>query len=392
MEAVYVIDAVRTPIGKFMGAFSEVTAADLGVAAVKGLLMRCKIEGDEVEEFIFGNARQAGSGPNIARQISVRSGIPQTVPAYTVNKACGSSLKSMVLGAQAIGLGEADIVVAGGTENMTRVPFMLEGARFGYRMGDVKLLDGMYRDGFMCPISNLLMGQTAENLAEKYSIPRREQDEYAVETQKRCAEATKAGKWKDEMVPVEVKEKKETKLWETDEHPRPDATVEGMAKLPPVFKKDGTVHAGNSSGITDGAAALLVMSERKMKEKGLTPLARIGAVTTVGVDAAIMGIAPVPAVQKLLAKTGMSLKDFDLIELNEAFAAQILACDRELHFDRSKMNVNGGAIALGHPIGATGARIVATLLHEMKRRGAKQGLAMLCMSGGQGMAVQFVKD
>lgn len=388
---VAVVAAKRTAIGKFLGSFKETTAADLGVAVVKEVLRETNVA-SVTDELVFGNARQAGSGPNIARQICVRSGLSETVPAYTVNKACGSGLKAIVLGWQAIVLGDAQTVVCGGTENMTRMPFMLDRARLGYRLGNDVLHDGMYRDGFMCPLANQLMGETAENLAEKYNISRTEQDEYAVMSQNRCERAAKAGLWAQEIVPApSVDEKGRPGVLLVDEHPRAGSTVEGMAKLPPVFKKTGTIHAGNSSGITDGAAAVVLMSEAAAARAGLKPLAFVEAYAIVGVDPRYMGIGPVPAIAKLEKKTGRKLDAYDLVELNEAFAAQVLACDRELHFDWKRTNVNGGSIALGHPIGCTGARIVVTLLHEMLRRDAKTGLATLCMSGGLGMAVSFVR-
>ncbi len=388
---VAVVAAKRTAIGKFLGSFKETTAADLGVAVVKEVLRETNAASG-VAELIFGNARQAGSGPNIARQISVRSGLAESVPAYTVNKACGSSLKAIVLGCQAIQLGDAEVVVCGGTENMTRMPFMLDRARLGYRLGSDVLHDGMYKDGFMCPLANQLMGETAENLAEKYSISRAEQDKYAVMSQNRCEKAAKAGQWAQEIVAApSVDEKGKPGTLTVDEHPRAGATVEGMAKLPPVFKKTGTIHAGNSSGITDGAAAVVLMSEAAAAKAGLKPLVFVEAYSFVGVDPRYMGIGPVPAVAKLEKKTGRKLDAYDLVELNEAFAAQVLACDRELHFNWDRTNVNGGSIALGHPIGCTGARFVVTLLHEMIRRDAKTGLATLCMSGGLGMAVSFVR-
>jgi acetyl-CoA C-acetyltransferase len=387
MESVFIVSAARTPIGKFGGSLAGMTAADLGVLAAKGALERAGISPDQVEEAIFGNARQAGGGPNVARQISHRSGVPDSAPAYTVNKACGSGMKSIVLGFQEILLGNADCVLAGGTESMSRIPYLVENARWGFRMGHQTLADAMYRDGFHDPLSQMLMGETAEKLAGMHNISRQEQDCYAHGTQLRAAAATKEGRFRQEIVPVEVKEKGGTRKLEVDEHIRFDSTLEAVAKLPPVFSKNGTVTAGNSSGITDGAAATVLVSGRKVREWGLQPLARIVDYSTVGVDPSIMGIAPVPATRKLLGKLGWQLQDFDLIEINEAFAAQVLACDRELHFDREKLNVNGGAISLGHPIGCSGTRIVVTLLHAMRQRGVERGLATLCASGGQGMAL-----
>lgn len=389
---IVVTHAARTPIGRFLGAFRDLTAVQLGTSAVKGLLDRAGVDPSTVDEVIFGCGRQAGSGTNLARQVAVHAGVPVRSPAFTVNKACASSLKAITLAAQAILLGEREIVVAGGTESMSRLPFYLDDLRLGWRMGHKTVQDGMYRDGFLCPLCGELMGRTAERLAEQYGIPREEQDRYAVESQHRCEAAAAAGRFDDEIVPVDVPARRgETVRVARDEHPRAGATVEGMRKLKPVFKKDGTVHAGNSSGITDGAAAVLVMSETRARALGLEPLATVEAWVSAGVDPKIMGIGPVPAVRALEEKTGAKLEDYDLIELNEAFAAQILACDRELHLDHDRVNVNGGAIALGHPIGATGARIVVTLLHEMRRRGSHRGLATLCVSGGLGMAVSFVR-
>ena len=387
MQPVYIASAVRTPIGKFGGSLAELSAADLGTIAAKAAIERAGITPERVEEVIIGNARQAGGGPNVARQISYRAGVPETTPAYTINKACGSSLKAIALGYQEILLGNADCILAGGTESMSRLPYFLENARWGYRMGHQPVVDAMYRDGFMDPLSQLLMGETAEKLAGLYKISREEQDCFGQSSQLRAEAATKEGRFRDEMAPVEIKEKKGTRVLDSDEHIRFGCTMESLAKLPAVFSKTGTVTAGNSSGITDGASAAIVVSERKVKEWGLKPLGRIVDYASVGVDPSIMGIGPVPAVKKLLQKTGGKLEDFDLIELNEAFAAQVLACDRELHFDRDKMNVHGGAIALGHPIGCSGTRIVATLLHSMRQRKARMGLVTLCMSGGLGMAM-----
>ena len=387
MHDVYILSAVRTPIGKFGGSLASMTAADMGVVAAEAAMERAGVRQEQVEETIFGNARQAGGGPNPARQISIRSGVPQEVPAYTVNKACASGMKSIALGFQEIATGNLDCVLTGGTESMSRLPYYLDGARWGYRLGNQELVDGMYRDGFFCPMAKMVMGETAEILAEKYQIAREEQDQFALCSQSRAANAIAAGRFKEELAQVTVQSKKGEQTFDHDEHPFIGATLEKMAKLPPVFSKNGTITAGNSSGITDGAAAIVLASEKFVKKNNLRPLARILAATSAGVDPKIMGIGPVPAIQKMEQKHHLPLADFDLIELNEAFAAQVLACDRELHFDRDKLNVNGGAIALGHPIGCTGARITVTLLHEMLKRKAKRGVATLCVSGGMGMAL-----
>ena len=391
MNDVVILSAVRTPIGRFGGTLKGMTAADLGVVAARGALLAAGVKPEQVQDVEFGNGRQAGGGPNVARQISVRAGVPVTTPAMTVNRACGSGLQAIVDIARQIRHGEIEIGLAGGTESMSRLPFFLTGYRDGYRLGHGEVVDGMYKDGFMCPLADMVMGETAEVLAEQFGISRQEQDEYAVETSRRCEAARKAGRFKDEMVAIDVPGAKgATTRFETDEHARDGATVEGMAKLPPVFRKTGTIHAGNSSGITDGAAAVVLASTEAARKLRATPLARIEAWEIAGVEPRIMGIGPVPAIRALEIKTSTKLAVYDLVELNEAFAAQVLACDRELKFDRARLNVNGGAIALGHPIGATGARIVATLLHEMKRRSAKRGMATLCISGGMGMAVSFV--
>ena len=387
MNHVYILSAVRTPIGKFGGSLSSLTAADMGTVAAKAAIERAGIQPAQVEETIFGNARQAGGGPNPARQISIRSGVPQEVPAYTVNKACASGVKSIVLGSQEIATGNLDCVLAGGTESMSRLPYYLDGARWGYRLGNQEVVDGMYRDGFFCPMAKMVMGETAELLAEQYKISRQEQDEFALTSQQRAAAAQSAGCFDAEIVPVTIEGKKGNTVFSRDEHLFPDATLEKMAKLPPVFSKTGTITAANSSGITDGAAAVVLASEKFVTQNNLKPLARILAATSAGVDPRIMGIGPVPAIRKLEQKHGLQLDTFDLVELNEAFAAQVLACDRELHFDRARLNVNGGAIALGHPIGCTGTRIAITLLHELLRRKSRHGLATLCVSGGMGMAL-----
>jgi len=387
LQAVYILSAVRTPIGKFGGALASLTAADMGVVAAKAAIERAGVRPEQIEETIFGNARQAGGGPNPARQISVRAGVPQEVPAYTVNKACASGMKSIALAYQAILLGDAGCILAGGTESMSRVPYLLDQARWGYRMGTQELVDGMYRDGFFCPLAKMVMGETAEVLAEQYKISREEQDEFALASQTRAARAIAAGRFDAELVPVTIEGKKSSTTFSRDEHPFPDANMEKLAKLAPVFSKTGTISAGNSSGITDGAAAVVVASEYFVKQNNLKPLARISAVTSAGVDPKTMGIGPVPALQKLADKHNLRLHEFGLVELNEAFAAQVLACDRVLNFNRDRLNVNGGAIALGHPIGCTGTRITVTLLHEMLKRNTKRGVATLCVSGGMGMAL-----
>jgi acetyl-CoA C-acetyltransferase len=387
LHDVYILAAVRTPIGKFGGSLASQTAADMGTVAAKAAMERAGVRPDQVEETIFGNARQAGGGPNPARQISIRSGVPKEVPAYTVNQACGSGMKSIALGYQEIAVGNLECVLAGGAESMSRLPYYLDGARWGYRLGNQELVDGMYRDGFFCPMARMVMGETAEVLAEQYKITRDEQDQFALASQTRAAAAIAGARFKEELVPVTLEGKKGAQTFSGDEHPFVGATLEKLAKLSPVFSKTGTITAGNSSGITDGAAAVVLASEEFVKKNNLKPLARIAAVTSAGVDPKIMGIGPVPALRKMEEKHKLRLSDFDLVELNEAFAAQVLACDRELHFDPAKLNVNGGAIALGHPIGCTGARITVTLLHELLKRKAKRGVATLCMSGGMGMAL-----
>ena len=385
MNDVFIVSAVRTPIGKFGGALAGLSAVELGVAAAQAAIARAGTEPALINEVIFGNARQAGGGPNPARQIAIRSGIPQEVSAYTVNKACASGMQSIALAWQELAMGNHECMLAGGTESMSRLPYYLDGARFGYRLGNQPLVDGMYRDGFFCPLAEMLMGETAEVLAEQYKIGRDEQDAYALRSQQRAERATKAGRFHDEIVPVTLETKKGPQVVERDEHPFAGATLEKLGKLPPVFSSTGTVSAGNSSGITDGAAAMVLATEKFARNHNLTPLVKILAVTSAGVDPRTMGIGPVPAMRKLEEK--YRLKDFSLIELNEAFAAQVIACDRELHLDPEKLNVNGGAIALGHPIGCTGARITVTLIHEMLKRHAQRGAATLCVSGGMGMAL-----
>ena len=387
MREVFILSAVRTPIGKFGGALASQTAADMGTVAARAALERAGVAAEQVQETIFGNARQAGGGPNVARQISIRSGVPKEVPAYTVNMACASGMKSMALGFEQIAQGNLDCVLAGGTESMSRLPYYLDGARWGLRLGHQELVDGMYRDGFFCPMAKMVMGETAEVLAEQYKISREEQDEFALRSQQRAQAALEACRFQNEIAPVVIEGKKGATTFAKDEHPFLGATLEKMAKLQPVFSKTGTITAGNSSGITDGAAAVVLASEDFAKKNNLQPLARIMAWTQAGVDPRTMGIGPVPAVRLLEQRHGAKLQEFDVIELNEAFAAQVIACDRELHMDGEKLNVNGGAIALGHPIGCTGVRIVVTLLHEMRRRKSRRGLATLCVSGGMGMAM-----
>jgi len=388
LPEIFILSAARTPIGKFGGVFAEMTAPELGAFAAKAAIERAKIESAQLNEVIMGNARPAGVGPNPARQIAKRAGVPNEVPAYTVNKACGSSLRAILNATQALKCGDAEAILVGGSEAMSRVPYLLTKARWGYRLGHEKVVDGMYQDGFLCPLCGQVMGETAETLATQYNISREEQDRYAMETQHRCERAREENRFADEIVPVEVQVGKgEKKIVTLDEYPRDGVTMESLAKLPPVFKKDGTVHAGNSSGIVDGAAAVVLATEDFVKRNNTPALARIVGYTNAGVDPAIMGIGPVPAVRSLVKKYNLKLEDIDLIELNEAFAAQVLACDRELHFDMSRLNVNGGAIAIGHPIGATGARITVTLVHEMLKRKSRYGLATLCISGGLGIAL-----
>ena len=383
-EDIFLAAPVRTPIGRFGGGLASLSAADLGVAAATECLRRAGVAPTVVDEAIFGCGRQAGSGPNPARQIAVRSGCGVETPAWTVNQACASGLRAVIAAASSIATGDAGVVLAGGTESMSRLPYYLETVRWGARLGHGEIVDAMYRDGFLDPLCGQLMGETAETLAERYRIPREEQDAFAAESQRRCEAARREGRFAAEIVPVQVPGKKGLVTIASDEHPRDGVAAEALAALPAVFHRDGTVTAGNSSGITDGAAAVLVLSAQRAKELGVRPLARIAGWSMAGVDPAIMGIGPVPAVRALESKTGLRLADFDLVELNEAFAAQVLACDRELAFDRARLNVNGGSIALGHPIGCTGTRILVTLLHEMTRRAAARGLATLCVSGGMG--------
>lgn len=384
---VVIVAAKRTPIGRFLGSFSEVPAVELGAHAARAALAEAGVKPEQVDEVIFGHARQAGNGPNTARQVGRRAGCPDSVPAFTVNKACASSLKAVTLAYQAVAMGDAEIVLAGGIENMTRTPFLLPRMRGGYRLGHAQIEDAMYRDGFLCPLCGQLMGETAENLAREYGIGREEQDAYALESQRRAAR----GSFEGEIAPVDISSKGGVERIESDEHPRPDTTLADLSKLKPVFAKDGTVTAGNACGIADAGAAIVVVSEDKARELKVSPLAKITAYASAGVDPQLMGIGPVEAVRRLERKAGLKRDVFDVIELNEAFAVQVLACARDLKLNLERVNPNGGAIALGHPIGATGARIVVTLLHEMRRRDAKRGLAALCVSGGLGMAVAFEK-
>jgi acetyl-CoA C-acetyltransferase len=390
MREVVVAGAVRTPIGRFGGSLASLTAAQLGAAAAREALARAGVAPGQVDEAVFGCARQAGGGPNVARQVAYRAGLPQEVPAFTVNMACGSGLKAIDLAFRAVRDGDAEIVLAGGTESMSRVPYLLPAARWGYKMGHQPAVDAMYQDGFLCPLAEQLMGETAEKLAEVYRIPREEQDAFALRSQQRAAAALAENRFAGETFAVRVPGKKGDVDFAVDEHPRAETTPASLARLPPVFKpEDGTVTAGNSSGITDGAAAMVVMSAERARSLGVQVQARIEGVAAAGVDPHVMGIGVVPAVRKLLERLSRRLEEFDLVELNEAFAAQVLACDRDLRFDPERLNVNGGSIALGHPIGATGARIVVTLLHELARRKARHGLATLCISGGMGLAASF---
>lgn len=388
MAEVVVVAAGRTAIGKFGGALAKISAPELGARVIQGLLEKTGVKGEQISEVILGQVLTAGSGQNPARQSVIKSGLPQSVPAMTINKVCGSGLKAVMLGAQAIACGDAEIVIAGGQENMSASPHVLAGSRDGFRMGDAKLIDTMIVDGLWDVYNQYHMGITAENVAEKHGISKAQQDEFAVASQNKAEAAIKAGKFKDEIFPVSVPQRKGDPLvFDTDEAPRFGTTIDSMTPLKPAFKKDGTVTAGSASGINDGAAAVMLMSAEKAKELGLPVLAKIEAFASVGVDPAIMGMGPVPASKLCLEKAGWKASDLDLMEINEAFAAQACAVNQEMGWDTSKINVNGGAIALGHPIGASGCRVLVSLIHEMNKRDAKKGLASLCIGGGMGVAL-----
>ena len=387
-EKIVILSAVRTPIGKYGGAFKDTSAVSLGVAASVEAMKRGGITPDQVDEVIFGMARQAGNRPNPARQVLYRSGIPVDRPAFTVNKACASGMKAIALAGHSLLLGENNIVLAGGTENMSQIPYLLDGARWGYRLGDGVLVDGMYRDGLFCPLADMIMGETADILAEKFGLSRREQDEYALASQMKAKTAAEKGMFRDEIVPVSIRGKGGLEsAVSDDEHPRPETTLEKLAKLPAVFKKGGTVTAGNSSGLTDAAAALVLTTQSEASKLGVKPLAEVLGFASAAVDPKDMGLGPVPSTRRVLRSLNLELGDIDLIEINEAFAAQVLACERELKWDPARRNIRGGAIALGHPIGCTGARITVTLLHSLIQEDKELGLATLCVSGGQGMAL-----
>ncbi len=388
MREVVIVSAVRTPVGSFGGALGQTPATELGALAIKEAMKRAGITPEQVDEVIMGNVIQAGLGQNPARQAAIKAGIPQEVPSWTLNKLCGSGIKSIVCAAQTIMVGDADIVIAGGMESMTMAPYILPKARTGYRMGNGTIVDSMIFDGLTDAFDNIHMGVTAENIAEQFGISREEQDNYSVKSQNRAEAAIKAGKFQEEIIPVSIPQRKgDPIVVSQDEFPRFGATYEALAKLRPAFKKDGTVTAGNASGINDGAGAVVVMAKEKAEELGLTPLATIKAWGSAGVDPKIMGTGPIPASRKALEKAGLKIEDIDLVEANEAFASQTLRVGKELQLDMEKTNVNGGAIALGHPVGASGTRILVTLLHEMKRRDAHRGLATLCIGGGQGIAI-----
>ena len=387
MEEVVIVAALRTAVGKFGGGIAKVPAVELGAQVIKALIAKTGIAPANISEVLMGQVLTAGCGQNPARQAALRAGLPDTVPAMTVGKVCGSGLKATHLAAQAIRCGDADIVIAGGQENMSASPHVLPGSRDGFRMGDAKLVDTMIVDGLWDAYNNYHMGTTAENVAAKFGITRREQDEFAVASQNKAEAAQKAGRFKDEIVPVEIVSKKGTVRFDVDEYIRLGATLESMADLKPAFSKEGSVTAGNASGLNDGAAAVVMMSASRARELGVAPLASVKAYSSAGVDPKIMGMGPVPASQLCLAKAGWNHADLDLMEINEAFAAQAIGVNRQMGWDTSKINVNGGAIAIGHPIGASGCRILVTLLHEMVRRDAKRGLASLCIGGGMGVAL-----
>jgi acetyl-CoA C-acetyltransferase len=385
---VVIAGAVRTPIGRFGGGLMAVPAVELGAAAARETLRRARVKADAIDEVVFGHARQAGNRPNPARQVARLSGFSDYVPAYTINMACGSGMRAIMNAAHSVALEEYDAVLVGGIENMSQIPFLQMNARWGQKLGNMALEDAMYRDGYMCPLCDQLMGGTAENLVKEFDISRSEQDEYSLASHRRAAAAWADGRMAEEVIPVEIKDRKgNVTVVDKDENFRADTNLEKLGKLPPVFAEGGTVHAGNSSAITDGGAAMLVMAEELAHKLDAAIDARFVDAVSVGVDPARMGIAPVPAVEKILSRNLLNLTEIDLVELNEAFAAQVLACDRELHFDRSRLNVNGGAISLGHPTGCSGARIMVTLLHELRRREGRYGIATLCVSGGQGLAV-----
>lgn len=392
-DEVIIVSASRTAIGKFGGSLKDVSAVQLGATVINSVIEKAGIKHDQVDEVIMGNVLQAGLGQNVARQSAIKAGIPENISSFTVNKVCGSGLKAVHLATQAILVGDAEIVIAGGTENMSQAPYLLLNARDGFRMGDQKLVDSLIHDGLTCSFNEYHMGITAENLSERYEISREEQDKFAASSQQKAAEAQNSGKFKDEIVPVKVPQRRgEPIIFDSDEYIRHGTTVESLAKLKPAFKKDGTVTAGNASGINDGAAAVLLMSRSKAEELNIKPMATIVANASGGVDPSVMGIGPVPATKKALEKAQLTIDDIDLIEANEAFAAQSLAVGKELQFPKEKLNVNGGAIALGHPIGASGARILVTLIHELMRREEKYGLATLCIGGGQGVSTIIKRD
>jgi acetyl-CoA C-acetyltransferase len=387
MEEVVIVAALRTAVGKFGGSLAKVPAAELGSQVIRSLLATTGVPGEKVSEVLMGQVLTAGCGQNPARQASIRAGIPDSVPAMTVGKVCGSGLKATHLAAQALRCGDADIVIAGGQENMSAAPHFLAGSRDGFRMGDARLQDSMIVDGLWDAYNNYHMGVTAENIAREFAISRREQDEFAVASQQKAEAAQKAGRFRDEIVPIDIPAKKSSVRFDSDEYIRHGATIEVLGELKPAFSKDGTVTAGNASGINDGAAAVMMMSAARARELGLAPLASVRAYASAGVDPKVMGMGPVPASELCLRKAGWTHADLDLMEINEAFAAQAIGVNRKMGWDTSKINVNGGAIAIGHPIGASGCRILVTLLHEMARRGARRGLAALCIGGGMGVAL-----
>jgi acetyl-CoA C-acetyltransferase len=387
MDSVVIVAAGRTGVGKFGGALSGTPASDLGAHIVRKLLERTGIPSDQISEVILGQVLTAGCGQNPARQASIRGGLPDMVPAFTINKVCGSGLKAVHLATQSIKCGDAQIIIAGGQENMSAAPHVLNHSRDGFRMGDAKLIDSMINDGLWDAYNQYHMGTTAENIAKQYGISRQEQDEFALQSQQKAEVAQKAGRFKDEIIPFDIVQKKSSVVFDTDEYIKHGTTMESLTALRPAFSKDGTVTAGNASGINDGAAVVILMTEAKANELGLKPLARIKAYSSAGVDPSVMGMGPVPAAKLCLQKAGWTHQDIDLMEINEAFAAQAIAVNREMGWDTGKINVNGGAIAIGHPIGASGCRILVTLIHEMIRRDAKRGLASLCIGGGMGVAL-----